>query len=71
MLTLLTQEPPFLLGNPPRPDLGHLGLLASATLPVQTFLRTLGIEIVLGREGAVGNAENRITALGENRSLGH
>jgi len=58
MLTLLTQKPPFLLGNQPRPDLGHLGLLASPTLPVQTFLRTLGIEIIFGREGAVGNADN-------------
>src|SRR5262245_28324534 len=35
----------------------------------QTFLRTLGIEIVFGREGRLGTRTIRITAIGENRSL--
>jgi len=34
----------------------------------QPFLRTLGIEIVFGREGRLGTRTIRITALGENRS---
>ena len=34
----------------------------------QTFLRTLGIEIVFGREGRLGTRTIRITAIGENRS---
>jgi hypothetical protein len=33
----------------------------------QTFLPTLGIEIVLGREGRLGTRTIRITAVGENR----
>ena len=35
---------------------------------VQTFLRTLGIEIVFGREGRLGTRTIRITAMGENRN---
>ena len=34
----------------------------------QTFLRTLGIEIVFGREGRSGTRTIRITAMGENRT---
>jgi hypothetical protein len=34
----------------------------------QTFLRTLGIEIVFGREGRLGTRTIRITAIGEDRS---
>jgi hypothetical protein len=34
----------------------------------QTFLRTLGIEIVFDREGQLGMRTIRITAMGENRS---
>ena len=33
----------------------------------QTFLRTLGIEIVFGREGQFGTRTIRITAMEENR----
>src|SRR5262245_1333515 len=33
----------------------------------QSFLRTLGIEIVFGREGRLGLRTSRITATGENR----
>src|SRR6476619_4744165 len=36
--------------------------------PGQTFLRTLGIEIVFGREGRLGTRTIRITAMGENRT---
>jgi hypothetical protein len=36
--------------------------------PAQTFLRTLGIEIVFGREGRLGTRTIRITAMGENRT---
>jgi hypothetical protein len=42
--------------------------LAGRLRRAQTFLRTLGIEIVFGREGRLGTRTIRITALGENRS---
>jgi hypothetical protein len=42
--------------------------LAGRLRRAQTFLRTLGIEIVFGREGRLGMRTIRITAMGENRS---
>jgi hypothetical protein len=42
--------------------------LAGRLRRAQTFLRTLGIEIVFSREGRVGARTIRITAIGENRS---
>ena len=42
--------------------------LAGRLRRVQTFLRTLGIEIVFGREGRLGTRTIRITATGENQS---
>jgi hypothetical protein len=42
--------------------------LAGRLRRAQTFLRTLGIEIVFGREGQLGTRTIRITAMGENRS---
>ena len=42
--------------------------LAGRLRRVQTFLRTLGIEIVFGREGRLGTRTIRITAIGEDRS---
>jgi hypothetical protein len=42
--------------------------LASRLRRVQTFLRTLGIEIVFSREGRLGTRTIRITSIGENRS---
>ena len=42
--------------------------LAGRLRRAQTFLRTLGIEIVFGREGRLGTRTIRITAIGENRS---
>ena len=42
--------------------------LAGRLRRAQTFLRTLGIEIVFGREGRLGMRTIRITATGENRS---
>jgi hypothetical protein len=42
--------------------------LAGRLRRTQTFLRTLGIEIVFGREGRLGTRTIRITAIGENRS---
>jgi hypothetical protein len=42
--------------------------LAGRLRRAQTFLRTLGIEIVFGREGRFGTRTIRITAMGENRS---
>jgi hypothetical protein len=42
--------------------------LAGRLRRVQTFLRTLGIEIVFGREGRLGTRTIRITAKGENRT---
>jgi hypothetical protein len=42
--------------------------LASRLRRAQTFLRTLGIEIVFGREGRLGARTIRITVMGENRS---
>jgi hypothetical protein len=43
--------------------------LAGRLRRAQTFLRTLGIEIVFGREGRLGTRTIRITAMGdENRS---
>ena len=42
--------------------------LAGRLRRVQTFLRTLGIEIVFGREGRLGTRTIRITAIGENQS---
>ena len=41
--------------------------LAGRLRRAQTFLRTLGIEIVFGREGRLGTRTIRITAMGENR----
>ena len=41
--------------------------LAGRLRRAQTFLRTLGIEIVFGREGRLGMRTIRITATGENR----
>ena len=51
---------PTLIDGSPR----NLGRLRRA----QTFLRTLGIEIVFGREGRLGTRTIRITAMGENRT---
>jgi hypothetical protein len=51
-----------IIDGPPR----NLGCLRRA----QTFLRTLGIEIVFGREGRLGTRTIRITAVGENRTHG-
>jgi hypothetical protein len=42
--------------------------LAGRLRRAQTFLRTLGIEIVFGREGRLGMRTIRITAIGANRS---
>jgi hypothetical protein len=42
--------------------------LAGRLRRAQTFLRTLGIEIVFGREGRLGMRTIRITAMGENPS---
>jgi hypothetical protein len=42
--------------------------LAGRLRRAQTFLRTLGIEIVFGREGRLGTRSIRITAMGENRT---
>ena len=42
--------------------------LAGRLRRAQTFLRTLGIEIVFGREGRLGTRTIRITAMGENRT---
>jgi hypothetical protein len=42
--------------------------LAGRLRRAQTFLRTLGIEIVFGREGRFGTRTIRITAIKENRS---
>ena len=42
--------------------------LAGRLRRAQSFLRTLGIEIVFGREGRLGTRTIRITAIGENRS---
>jgi hypothetical protein len=41
--------------------------LAGRLRRAQTFLRTLGIEIVFGREGRFGTRTIRITAIGENQ----
>jgi hypothetical protein len=43
-------------------------VLAGRLRRAQTFLRTLGIEIVFGREGRLGTRTIRITAIGEDRS---
>ena len=42
--------------------------LAGRLRRAQTPLRTLGIEIVFGREGRLGTRTIRITAMGENRT---
>ncbi len=42
--------------------------LAGRLRRAQTFLRTLGIEIVFGREGRLGTRTIRITAMDENRT---
>ena len=42
--------------------------LAGQLRRAQTFLRTLGIEIVFGREGRLGTRTIRITAINENRT---
>jgi hypothetical protein len=42
--------------------------LAGRLRRAQSFLRTIGIEIVFGREGRLGMRTIRITAMGENRS---
>jgi hypothetical protein len=42
--------------------------LAGRRRRAQSFLRTLGIEIVFGREGRLGTRTIRIAAMGENRS---
>jgi hypothetical protein len=42
--------------------------LAGRLRRAQTFLRTLGIEIVFGREGRLGTRTIRITAIGEDQS---
>jgi len=42
--------------------------LAGRLRRAQPFLRTLGIEIVFGREGRLGTRTIGITAMGENRS---
>jgi hypothetical protein len=42
--------------------------LAGRLRRAQPFLRTLGIEIVFGREGRLGTRTIRITAMGENRT---
>ena len=42
--------------------------LAGRLRRAQTFLRTLGIEIVFGREGRLGTRTIRITAIGETQS---
>jgi hypothetical protein len=42
--------------------------LAGRLRRAQTFLRTLGIEIVFGREGRLGTRTIRITAIGEHQS---
>jgi hypothetical protein len=41
--------------------------LAGRLRRAQTFLRTLGIEIVFGREGRFGTRTIRITSIGENQ----
>ena len=41
--------------------------LAGRLRRAQTFLRTLGIEIVFGREGQFGTRTIRITAIGDNQ----
>jgi hypothetical protein len=41
--------------------------LAGRLRRAQAFLRTLGIEIVFGREGRFGTRTIRITAIGENQ----
>jgi hypothetical protein len=41
--------------------------LAGRLRRAQTFLRTLGIEIVFGREGRLGTRTIRITAVGDSR----
>ena len=43
------------------------GAVAGRLRRAQTFLRTLGIEIVFGREGRLGTRTIRITAMGEHR----
>jgi hypothetical protein len=43
-------------------------MLAGRLRRAQTFLRTLGIEIVFGREGRLGTRTIRITAIGETQS---
>jgi hypothetical protein len=55
-------EPVWLAKEPPRTR------WPAALRRAQTFLRTLGIEIVFGREGRLGTRTIRITAIGENRS---
>jgi len=42
--------------------------LAGRLRRAQTFLRTLGIEVVFGREGRLGTRTITITAVGESRS---
>ena len=42
--------------------------LAGRLRRAQSFLRTLGIEIVFGREGRLGTRTIRITAMGENQT---
>jgi hypothetical protein len=42
--------------------------LAGRLRRAQTFLRTLGIEIVFGREGRLGTRTITITAIGEDQS---
>jgi hypothetical protein len=42
--------------------------LAGRLRRAQTFLRTLGIEIVFSREGRLGTRTIRTTAMGENRT---
>ena len=59
-------------GNPMVADLSgwpkNPRALAGRLRRVQTLLRTLGIEIVFGREGRLGTRTIRITATGENQS---
>ena len=68
----LLQASTQVAGNPMVADLSgwpkNPRALAGRLRRAQTFLRTLGIEIVFGREGRLGTRTIRITATGENQS---
>ena len=68
----LLQAGTHVAGNPMVADLSgwpkNPRALAGRLRRAQTLLRTLGIEIVFGREGRLGTRTIRITAIGENQS---